>query len=179
MRLLLAEDERSLSRAIVTILEKNNYTADAVYDGVEALEYLETGNYDAVGIRVICSFFDEVYRVAGWLKERPQIQVLQVKDYLAYPKANGYRSYHIILSILEGQGKGIHAEIQLRTMAIDFWASLEHQMKYKHKVRHEALIQDELKRCADEIASVDLSIQTIRDLLAEDFGGETGDKIEK
>ncbi len=135
--------------------------------------------YDAVGIRVICSFFDEVYRVAGWLKERPQIQVLQVKDYLAYPKANGYRSYHIILSILEGQGKGIHAEIQLRTMAIDFWASLEHQMKYKHKVRHEALIRDELKRCADEIASVDLSMQTIRDLLAEDFGGETGDKIEK
>lgn len=61
------------------------------------------------------------------------------------------------------------AEIQLRTLAIDFWASLEHQMKYKQEVRHENLIRDELKRCADEIASIDLSMQTIRDLLAEDF----------
>ncbi len=125
--------------------------------------------YDTVGIRIICSFFDEVYRVADWLKTRKEIQVLQIKDYIAYPKANGYRSYHLILSVLEGPGAGMNAEIQLRTMAIDFWASLEHQMKYKQKVKHENLIRDELKRCADEIASVDLSMQTIRDLLAEDF----------
>lgn len=125
--------------------------------------------HDTIGIRIICSFFDEVYRVAEWLKEQPEIAVLQVKDYIAYPKPNGYRGYHLILSILEGPGAGMKAEIQLRTLAIDFWASLEHQMKYKQEVRHENLIRDELKRCADEIASIDLSMQTIRDLLAEDF----------
>lgn len=134
-------------------------------DSESALKHM----YDTIGIRIICSFFDEVYRVADWLKKRPEIRVLQVKDYIAYPKPNGYRSYHLILSIMEGPGAGMNAEIQLRTMAIDFWASLEHQMKYKHEVKHEHLIRDELKRCADEIASIDLSMQTIRDLLAEDF----------
>ena len=69
----------------------------------------------------------------------------------------------------DGPGAGITAEVQLRTIAADFWAALEHQMKYKHTVPHEQLIRDELKRCADEIASVDLSMQTIRELLSEHF----------
>ena len=75
----------------------------------------------------------------------------------------------MILVLTDGPGAGMTAEVQLRTIAADFWAALEHQMKYKHTVRHEKLIQDELKRCADEIASVDLSMQTIRELLSEDF----------
>ncbi len=124
---------------------------------------------DAVGIRIICSFFDDVYRIADWLRARPELVIRETKDYVSYPKSNGYRSYHIILNIIDGPGAGLTCEIQIRTIAIDFWASLEHQMKYKHEIRHEALIRDELKRCADEIASIDLSMQTIRDLLAEDF----------
>lgn len=68
-----------------------------------------------------------------------------------------------------GPGKGVTAEIQMRTIALDFWASLEHQLKYKHEVAHEALVKEELKRCADEIASVDLSMQTIRDCLKNNF----------
>lgn len=128
-----------------------------------------TKMYDAVGVRVICSFFDQVYQVAGWLEKRPEIEVVKIKDYIAYPKDNGYRSYHMLLKMADGPGKGVRAELQLRTIAIDFWASLEHQMKYKQEVRHESLIRGELKRCADEIASIDLSMQNIRDLLAEDF----------
>ncbi|MCD8082618.1 MAG: RelA/SpoT domain protein [Clostridiales bacterium] len=124
---------------------------------------------DAVGVRIICSFFDDVYRIADWLGARDEISIRETKDYVSYPKANGYRSYHIILDITDGPGAGLTCEIQIRTIDIDFCASLEHQMKYKHEIRHEALIRDELKRCADEIASIDLSMQTIRDLLAEDF----------
>lgn len=122
---------------------------------------------DALGIRIVCSFADDVYGAAGWLEDRPEFQVLQVKDYIAYPKENGYRSYHMILKILEGPGNGMKAEIQIRTIALDFWASLEHRMKYKKEIAHEKLIREELKRCADEIASVDLSMQTIRDLLRD------------
>lgn len=133
--------------------------------GRAALAYM----HDAVGVRAVCAFTDDVYRVASWLADRPEVQVKTVKDYIAAPKPNGYRSYHLILALTDGPGAGTTAEVQLRTIAADFWAALEHQMKYKHTVQHEQLIRDELKRCADEIASVDLSMQTIRELLSERF----------
>ena len=120
---------------------------------------------DAVGVRVICAFQDDVYQMAQYLEERPEFAVLQTKDYISRLKENGYRSYHLILGILDGPGKGMTVEVQLRTIAIDCWASLEHQIKYKRRVPHEHLVREELKRCADEIASVDLSMETIRELL--------------
>ena len=125
--------------------------------------------HDTVGVRVICSFVDDVYRVAGWLSKQPELHLTTTKDYIAYPKPNGYRSLHLILEIADGPGKGLSAEIQLRTIATDFWANVEHQIKYKHPVSHEALVRAELKPFADDIASVDLSMQTIRELLAQSF----------
>jgi len=123
--------------------------------------------YDAVGIRIICGFIDDVYRVAEWLEQYPEIAIDRRKDYIAYPKPNGYRSLHLCLRICEGRAAGTLAEIQIRTMAIDCWATLEHQLKYKHKIPHEDLIRRELKRCADEIAATDMSMQTIRDMLQD------------
>ena len=122
--------------------------------------------HDAVGVRVICPFFDDIYRTAEWTKGREDFEILEIKDYIAYPKDSGYRSYHIIFRILEGPGKGVTVELQIRTIALDFWASLEHQLKYKKEVDHDELICRALKQCADEIASVDLSMQTIRDLIS-------------
>lgn len=121
--------------------------------------------YDALGLRVICSFPNGVYHLAEWLKQCPGLQLIQEKDYISYPKANGYRSYHVIVKISAGAAAGLFAEIQIRTIAQDFWASLEHQIKYKHKIAHEELIKNELKRCADEIASIDLTMQTIQELI--------------
>lgn len=123
--------------------------------------------FDAIGIRIVCSFVEDVYQVAEWLKQQPLIEVIKEKDYYAYPKPNGYRSYHLLLKIKNGQADEYYAEIQIRTIAIDFWATLEHQIKYKKNLPHEELIRDELKRCASEIASIDLSMQTIRDVLRE------------
>ncbi|MBR4727614.1 MAG: RelA/SpoT domain protein, partial [Clostridia bacterium] len=120
--------------------------------------------YDAVGLRIICSFASDVYHVASQLERDPRITVLVKKDYLAFPKQNGYRSMHLCIRFNE---TGALAEIQIRTIAMDFWATLEHQLKYKKMIAQEALIQRELKRCADEIASVDLSMQTIREILKE------------
>ncbi len=125
--------------------------------------------HDAIGIRVICSFVEEVYHIAKWLEKREELQIIEKKDYISYPKPNGYRSLHLIIRFETKDLKDITAEIQLRTIAIDFWAILEHQMKYKRNVQHEETIRKELKRCADEIASVDLSMQTIRDILQSDM----------
>ncbi len=125
--------------------------------------------YDAVGIRVICGFVDDVYRIAAWIEKRKEFKILQCKDYIAWPKPNGYRSYHLCLRICAGSAAGTLAEIQIRTMAIDFWATLEHQLKYKHDIPCEELIRKELKRCADEIAATDISMQTIRDMLENGF----------
>lgn len=118
--------------------------------------------YDAVGLRIICAFTEDLYRIVHWLKSRPELDIPQEKDYIAYPKANGYRSFHLQVRVRELQ---LPAEIQVRTIAADFWATLEHQLKYKKDIPHEELIRGELKRCADEIASVDLSMQTIRDII--------------
>ena len=120
--------------------------------------------YDAVGIRVICSFASDVFAVVESLENDPDIEIVEKKDYLSNPKPNGYRSVHLCIRVKE---TGAFSEIQIRTIAMDFWATLEHQMKYKKNVAHDALIRSELKRCADEIASVDISMQTIREILKD------------
>ena len=117
---------------------------------------------DAVGVRVVCSFIDDIYKVSDWISKQEMIEVINIKDYIAYPKENGYRSFHMILKLKE---LNLNAEIQIRTIALDFWANLEHQMKYKRNIKNEEMIRSELKRCADEIASIDLSMQTIKDLI--------------
>lgn len=124
--------------------------------------------HDAVGVRVVCSFLDDVYKIADWLKARPEFEIVETKDYIAYPKPNGYRSLHLVLAFPFSDDQNILAEIQLRTIAIDSWAALEHQLKYKKNIEHEKTIRSELKRCADEIASVDVSMQTLRDLIIND-----------
>jgi len=123
-----------------------------------------TAIYDAVGIRIICSFESDVHYVVKRTENDNRITVLEKKDYLSYPKPNGYRSIHLCVRLNES---GVLAEIQVRTIAMDFWATLEHQLKYKKSINDEALIKSELKRCADEIASVDLSMQTIREIIKE------------
>ena len=112
--------------------------------------------HDIIGIRIICSFVDEIYLILDWLMQT--FQIVEIKDYLKHPKPSGYRSLHVICTV-----EGYLVEIQIRTIALDFWANLEHQIHYKKDVKDEALIRSELKRCADEIASLDLSFQTIKD----------------
>ena len=126
---------------------------------------LAAGINDIVGIRVNCAFIDDVYATARWLEARPEVEVVCEKDYIAHPKPNGYRTLHLILRITDGPASLLPAvEVQLRTIAIDFWATLEHKIKYKKTIENPELMQAELKRCADEIASVDISMQAIRNV---------------
>ena len=126
--------------------------------------------WDAAGVRLVCPFVQNIDQTVGLIRQIPGIQILREKDYIRHPKPNGYRSYHMILSLplrfLEKQPDSpVWLEVQLRTIAMDCWASIEHQLKYKHDIENQALLVRELKRCADEIASTDLSLQTIRDLI--------------
>lgn len=116
--------------------------------------------HDLIGVRVVLTFIDDVYAFADKIRRNENICVKEEKDYIKDPKPNGYRSYHIIVSI-----DGMLAEIQLRTVAMDCWASLEHRMMYKHDVKNKHMIAEELKRCADEISSTDINLQTIRDII--------------
>ena len=122
---------------------------------------------DIVGARVITHFVGDIYTVLELIEQNNNWRVVTVKDYIANAKPNGYRSLHVLLNIPFGAGgiDDINVEIQLRTIAMDCWASLEHQLKYKKNIKNTALISAELKRCADEMASTDLSMQTIRDLI--------------
>jgi len=126
--------------------------------------------WDAAGVRLVCPFIQNIDQTVELIREIPDVQILKEKDYIRNPKPNGYRSYHMILSFpLRFLGSEAHdpiwLEVQLRTIAMDCWASLEHQLKYKQDIPNQALIVQELKRCADEIASTDLSLQTIRELI--------------
>ena len=120
--------------------------------------------HDVAGIRVICSFVDDIYKVAEMLSIQDDVTVLQVKDYIKKPKENGYRSYHMIIEIpvfFSNVKQSIKVEVQLRTIAMDFWASLEHSMKYKKNIENSEQIAKELKKCADLISDTDFKMQEI------------------
>lgn len=118
--------------------------------------------HDAIGIRVVCAFISDVYSVRDHLRTIDKVEVIEEKDYIKQAKPNGYRSLHMILKY----DNKYFVEIQIRTISMDTWAALEHHMRYKKKVsKSDALISAELKRCADELASTDMSMQTIRDLI--------------
>ena len=121
--------------------------------------------YDVAGIRVICSFIDDIYMVAEMLARQDDVNVLMVKDYIRCPKVNGYRSYHMIIEIpvfFSDRKEKMRVEVQIRTIAMDFWASLDHQMKYKKDLDDSGEISEELKECAEIIAQTDLKMQAIR-----------------
>ena len=123
---------------------------------------------DAVGFRIVCRFIDDIYENIEKIRRLPGVTIVTEKDYVKNVKPNGYRSYHMILDA-EAPGDTARGhyfvEVQIRTIAMDSWAALEHEMKYKHKVENAELIGRELKRCADELASCDVSMQTIRNLI--------------
>ena len=118
--------------------------------------------HDAIGVRIVCAFLDDVYIIRDYLKKIETLTVVEEKDYIRRAKDNGYRSYHMIFKA----EAGYYVEVQLRTISMDTWAALEHHMKYKKaELANEALIVSELKRCADELASTDISMQTIRQMI--------------
>lgn len=121
--------------------------------------------FDIAGIRVVCAFSADIYRIVDLLAEHPLVEVIEIKDYIKEPKANGYRSLHLHISYPIYTSRGpvpTRVEIQLRTIAMDFWASVEHKIYYKYRDKAPGQIQDELNECAELIASLDDRMYRLR-----------------
>ena len=141
-------------------------------------ESIEKNLNDVAGIRVICSFPDDIYILADRLCSQDDIRLIERKDYIKNPKPNGYRSLHLIVEIpifLMDEKKLMRVEVQFRTIAMDFWASLEHKLKYKKNIACDVEeISAELKTCADEISRLDNKMQQIHRKI--DSGGAAANK---
>ena len=135
------------------------------------LENLENSINDIAGIRVICSFPDDVYMLCDALLKQDDITLIEMKDYIKNPKPNGYRSLHLIVSVpifLAYEKRSVKVEIQLRTIAMDFWASLEHQLRYKKDFKITPQMAEELLSCADMSAELDMRMDRLRNLVQEE-----------
>lgn len=145
-------------RSILEKLQRKGYEI--------SVKGIEENLADVAGIRVICSFPDDIYATAKMLTDQDDIRVLEVKDYIINPKPNGYRSLHLILEVpifLSNEKKNMKVEVQFRTIAMDFWASLEHKLKYKKNIENAEEISKELQRCAEASSKLDLRMQALRD----------------
>lgn len=120
---------------------------------------------DVAGVRVICSYIDDIYTIADALLKQDDVELVARKDYIATPKPNGYRSLHLIIKIpvfFADQKEEIKVEVQIRTIAMDFWASLEHQLKYKQEISEQEKIIAQLRNCAETINATDEEMLKIR-----------------
>lgn len=136
------------------------------------LESIEKNITDIAGVRVICSFPADIYEVADSFLRQDDITLLERKDYIQNPKPSGYRSLHLIVQVpifLQNEKKPVTVEVQFRTIAMDFWASLEHKLRYKKDIPADKAkyLEDEMLACAQISADLDMRMQNVRDVIAE------------
>ena len=125
--------------------------------------------YDIAGIRVICNYIDDIYKIADLLVKQDDITLVRTTDYIKHPKENGYRSLHLVIKVpvfLSDGREDVPVEIQIRTIAMDFWASLEHQLRYKSQCNIPEALSGQLKACAEESAALDRKMQSIYERIA-------------
>lgn len=135
-----------------------------------SVEAMEHNLNDVAGVRVICAFIDDIYMLADCLLQQDDITLVEAKDYIKNPKENGYRSLHLIVEIpifLSDEKKQVRVEVQLRTIAMESWANLEHRLRYKKDVSPDILrlTADELSECASISAELDRRMQSIRSII--------------
>ena len=156
---------KSRLKSLISIKEKLD--RDALPFPVESVE---NSLSDVAGVRVICSFTEDVYMLADALLGQDDITLVTKKDYIKNPKKNGYRSLHLIVTVpifLEHEKRLMKVEIQLRTIAMDCWASLEHQLRYKKDVEFTSAMADELLTCAEMSAELDRRMDNLRGTVLE------------
>lgn len=171
LKILNAEFSQEYNRNPFESIKSRLKSPESIYEKLErkgypvTMESIRENLKDVAGIRVICSFPDDIYRLADLLIKQDDIILQRRKDYIQSPKPNGYRSLHLIIGVpvyLSREKKYMMAEVQFRTIAMDFWASLEHKLKYKKMVNNTDEIVRQLKICADSIEELDYQMQKIR-----------------
>lgn len=172
LKVLNAEFSQEYNRNPFEAIKSRLKSPESIYEKLErrgfpvTVDSIQENLTDVAGLRVICSFPDDIYRLAELLLQQDDIILMSKKDYIKNPKSNGYRSLHLILSVpifLPNRKKYMSVEVQFRTIAMDFWASVDHKLKYKKKVADTEEIEELLKQCADSIEALDYQMQEIRD----------------
>ena len=135
-------------------------------------EGIEENIFDIAGIRIICSFKEDIYKMADLLLQQDDITLIEKKDYIKHPKESGYRSLHLIVEVpifLANEKRAMKVEVQLRTIAMDFWASLEHKLRYKKDLDEDILekLSKDLTECALKCADLDHKMQCIKKSIEE------------
>ena len=148
-----------------------------------SLTAIEENIKDIAGVRVICSFPEDIYELADSFLRQDDIVLIEKKDYIKNPKPSGYRSLHLIVSVpifLQDGKRNMTVEVQLRTIAMDFWASLEHKLRYKKDIPADKAkyLEDEMLACAQISADLDMRMQNVRNVIAENTIQDIISKIE-
>ena len=148
--------------SIIEKLQRKNYPI--------SVASIESNLDDVAGVRVICPFIQDIYILYQCLCKQDDIRIVEIKDYIKNPKPNGYRSLHLIIEVpifLQNEKRLMRVEVQLRTIAMDFWASLELRLRYKKDLNEElaAMLSEELKQCAEESAGLDLRMGIVKDTI--------------
>ena len=155
------------SESIVKKLKKNGYESTIE----NMVEYVN----DIAGIRVICSFTSDIYRIAEMISNQSDIKIISIKDYIKHPKESGYKSYHMLVSVpifLSDRNVNANVEIQIRTVAMDFWASLEHKIHYKFEGNAPEHIKTELVECARMVSDLDARMLSLNEEVQALAGNE-------
>lgn len=150
------ESRLKSSRSIVNKLRKKNMEV--------SIESAKANLNDIAGIRIVCCYIDDVYRVANMLLAQTDLELVKSQDYIKQPNYNGYRSLHLDIKVpvfLSERTEKVTVEVQIRTVAMDFWASLEHDLRYKSDKNIPSSIGEDMLRCANEIAEIDAKMQSI------------------
>ena len=178
LNMINADLSRKKRHVVINQISSRVKTAESIYTklirkGLEPdFDTARAELKDLIGIRVVCPFEDEVYEVADRLKAQGDVQIIREKDYIKNPKPSGYRSLHLIVQVpifLQNEKKMVNVEVQFRTIAMDFWASLDHKMRYKKELSDEEveILQEELYDCAEQSAALDERMQRIRDRITQ------------
>lgn len=136
------------------------------------LESVQNNIFDIAGVRVVCSFIDDIYTIEKYFLDQEDVKLITRKDYIENPKESGYRSLHLIIQTpiyTENGKKDMYVEVQLRTIAMDFWASLEHKLRYKKNIDPALLreLSEELESCAEESTKLDRRMLAVRKKISE------------
>ena len=138
--------------------------------GVETLEEVRESIKDIAGIRITCSFLSDIYRISGMLQNQSDLEIVSVKDYIENPKPNGYKSLHLLVKVpvfMSDRQESVYVEVQIRTIAMDFWASLEHKIFYKYGGEVPQRLLDELKEAADSANQLDAKMERLHNEVYE------------
>ena len=148
--------------SIVKKLKRNGYES--------SIENMVEHVNDIAGFRIVCSFTSDIYRIAGMIGKQHDLTVISVKDYIKHPKPNGYKSYHMLVTVPVFMSDGVvntKVEIQIRTIAMDFWASLEHKIYYKFEGNAPEYISRELRECSDIVSTLDAKMLQLNEAIAQ------------